>query len=86
MRTPDDVEPGCISDVVTVKVGSLSGFLQSCFKLSSRKDQLIDLVRGSLVEGLWSELDRWSDRKRFQALDVLQTIIHPENEVLATFF
>ena len=80
------MEPGRISDFVTVKVGSLSGFLQSCFKLSSRKDQLIDLVRGSIEGGLWSELDRWSDGKRFQALDVLQAIIYPENEVLVIFF
>ena len=67
------------------RVGELSQFLQSAFKISSRKDELVGLVRESLKEGLWSscfsELGGSSDEKKFQALEVLAAIIHPENEV-----
>ena len=65
-------------------------FLQSSFELSSRKDQLVGIVRESLEGRLWSscvsELGSWSDETKFQALDVLIKIIHPGNQVSVTFF
>ena len=68
----------------------LSHFLQSSFQLSSRKDQLVGLIRESLEETLWfscfNEVDSWSDEKKFQALDLLVAIIHPENQVSVAFF
>ena len=71
-----------------IKVGNLSRFLQSSFELSSRKDQLVGLVRESLEESLWpsrfSELGSWSDEGKFQVLEVLVAIIHPEKEVRVT--
>jgi len=74
---------------VAAELRDLSRFLQSSFELSSRKDQLVGLIRESLGESLWSScfsgLDSWSDETKFQALEVLVAIIHPENEVSVAF-
>ena len=89
MQTLDGVDPGHIFRNF-IKILNLSEFLQSCFKLSSRKDQLVGLVRESLDEHLWSsylsELGRRSDEEKFQVLVVLVAIIHPENQVTVAFF
>ena len=84
----DDLQVG-----KNLRTGSLSNFLQSSFRISSRKDQLIGIVREILVENLlsswFSELDRWSDEtKSWQGLAVLVAILHPEtrNQVSFTFF
>lgn len=39
-----------------------------------------------LLSSCNGELDTWADEKRFQLLDLLVTIICPENEVSVLFF
>ena len=72
-------------------IEDLSTFLWSSFVFSSRKDQFVEVVHESLKECLWSscftgELDAWSNEKKLQLLNLLVTIIRPENEVSVYVF
>jgi len=58
-----------------IKIERLSGFIRQCLNRSSRKDQLIQVVRESIATGVWypclQGLDNWSDWERFAALELL---------------
>jgi len=87
---PDNCSSPPLEGQLLYLPSDLPPFLQSSFKLSSRKDQLVGLVRESLEQSLWSscfsQLDSWSDEEKFRALGVLGAIIHPENQVSVAFF
>lgn len=84
MQTLDGVKP----ERGPMKVWGRLLFLQSFFERSG-EDRPVSLVRESLEDSLWSscfsDLDSCSDKKKFQALDVLVGIIHPDNEVSVAF-
>ena len=70
-------QPTYIDDTEAVfrKTRNLSEVLHQCFYGSSRKDQLIEVVRESIETGVWfpclQDLDNWSDWERFAALELL---------------
>ena len=70
----------------------LSVFILRCFKRSSRKDQLIEVVRESIATDIWypclQDLDscQWSDWTRFAALELLVAAVGLENDVLGYSF
>ena len=59
----------------------LSDFLYECSFLSSRKDELVEVVRESIATGIWYPclhgLDNWSDWDRFAALELLVATVDP---------
>jgi len=71
------------------RIRDMSLFLGSSFAFSSGKGQLVEVVHESLKECLWSscfrELDAWSKENTLELLDLLVTILRPENEVSITF-
>ena len=72
------------------KIQDLTRFIDRCFHRSSRKDQLMDVVRKSIEIGTWYpclyDLDNWSDWERFAALELLVAVAGIRNNVLDCSF
>jgi hypothetical protein len=77
-------------EALFTKIRGLSEFIHQCFNRSSRKDQLIDVVRESIATGIWhpclQDLDNWSDWERFAALELLVVAGGLSNNVLDCSF
>ena len=86
MQTPAGLES---ERAYSMKIWNLVQYLQRSFELSSSKDQPVGLVHESLVQSLWSsclsELDSWSDERKFHALELLVAIIPPDDQVSVVF-
>jgi len=72
------------------KTRCLSRFISHCFDQSSRKDQLVEVVRESIATGTWypclRDLDHWSDSERFTALELLVAAVGLRDNVLDCSF
>ena len=79
---------GSDTRAIYTKIERLSNLITRCFNYNSRlgKDLLIDVVRESIEKGIWypclNDLDNWSDWERFAALELLVTVIGPQDDVL----
>ena len=65
----------CDTADLIIKFKIPSQFIGGCFLKSSRKDQLIEVVRNSVATGIWDpclqDLDNRADWERFAALTIL---------------
>ena len=63
------------------KILRLSGFIQGSFDRSSRKDQLIEVVRECIATDTYrwysclDDFDNWLDWERFAALELLVAVV-----------
>ena len=64
----------------------LSQFIRTCIHRSSRKDRLIEVARQSIEKGIWysclQDSANWLDLERFAAIEILVSIIGPQDDVL----
>ena len=79
-RQPTNLSLGD-TEALFKKIRLLSQFVRQCFNRSSRKDELIEVVRESMATGIWhrclQDLDNWSDWERFAALALLVAAVGP---------
>jgi len=74
-KKPMSLPVGDTPEAFFRKIQNLSECMNLCFRRSSRKDQLIEVVRESIATGIWyrcfQDLDNWSDWERLATLEIL---------------